>query len=233
MKELKRFTICLGVAFGLPWLFLVMIPWAKMNDFGPVAYGDADGEVEAPAYAPGKSGLTEQGYRVYAEEGCVYCHTQMIRPTYAGSDMWRAGWGGREEDGLQRETRPRDFAGEKYAFLGVHRIGPDLANVAWRKPDEAWHHLHLYNPRLVSPGSVMPGFNHLYEVKPIEGGGSEDALALSGADAPATGFEVVPTPEARALVDYILSLKKDYKVPVALKEGESEGTDAAEDGSGT
>ncbi len=102
MKELKSFTIGLGIAFGLPWLFLVMIPWAKMRDFEPVPYGDADGEVEAPAYPPGRSGLTMQGHRVYAEEGCTYCHTQMIRPTYAGSDMWRQGWGGREEDGLQR-----------------------------------------------------------------------------------------------------------------------------------
>ena len=51
-----------------------------------------------------------------------------------------------------------------------------------------------------------------------------------GADAPAAGFEVVPTSDARALVDYILSLKKDYKVPVALKNGESGAADAADDG---
>ncbi len=83
----------------------------------------------------------------------------------------------------------------------------------------------------------MPGFNHLYEVRPIAGGGSDGALQLSGADAPPAGFEVVPSPEARALVDYILSLKKDYKVPVALKDGGSAGAgtagNAAEDGSGT
>ena len=231
MKELKRFTIGLGVAFGLPWLLLVMIPWAKMNGFRPVAYGDADGEVEAPAFPTGKSGHAMRGYRVYAEEGCTYCHTQMVRPTYAGSDMWRPGWGGREEEGLQRETRPRDFVGEKYAFLGVHRVGPDLSNVGWRKTDEAWHHLHLYNPRSISAGSVMPSYGHLYEVKSVEGGGSDNALELSGEDAPEAGFEVVPTTEARALVDYILSLKKDYKVPMALQNGD--GVDTAGDGSGT
>lgn len=233
MKELRRFTISLAAVFGLPWLFLVMIPWAKMRDLRPIAYGEADGEVEAPSYPPGKSGQVQWGHRLYAQEGCVYCHTQMVRPTYAGSDLWRLGWGGREEEGLARETRPHDFLGEPYAFLGVHRIGPDLSNAGWRLPEKAWHHLHLFNPRIVTPESVMPSFNHLYKVKPIEGGRSAEALDLQGPHAPPDGYQVVPTPEARALVDYILSLKKDHKLPTALESRPAAGSAVAAGDSGT
>lgn len=233
MKELRKFTICLALAFGAPWLFLIVLPWAKMRDFGPIPYGEEDGEVEAPAYPPGRAGRVAAGHLVYAKEGCAYCHTQMVRPTYAGSDMWRTGWAGREEEGLQREPRPRDYVGESYAFLGVHRIGPDLSNAGWRLPDAAWHHLHLYNPRAVSPWSIMPSFNHLYKKQPIEGTPSEDALPLTGKYAPEEGFEIVPTSEARALVEYLQSMKKDYKVPVALKNGKEGEGNAPGGASGT
>jgi len=33
---------------------------------------------------------------------------------------------------------------------------------------------------------------------------------LPEADAPAAGYEIVPTTEAKSLVAYLLSLKKDY-----------------------
>lgn len=231
MNQLQKFTGGLALAFGAPWLFLIVIPWAKMRDLDAIPYGEADTEVEAPAYPPGKSGRVLAGHRVYAEEGCTYCHTQMVRPTYAGSDMWREGWAGREADGLNREPRPRDYLGESYAFLGVHRNGPDLSNVGWRLPDAAWHHLHLYNPRAATDWSIMPAFDHLYEVRPIESAPSADALPLTGEHAPKPGYEVVPTAKARALVEYLLSLKKDYKLPVVLS-GKSPGT-ASAGGSGS
>jgi cytochrome c oxidase cbb3-type subunit 2 len=44
---------------------------------------------------------------------------------------------------------------------------------------------------------------------------SDKALKLAGKAAPKTGFEIVPTAEAEALVDYLLSLKKDHPIPGA------------------
>ena len=50
-------------------------------------------------------------------------------------------------------------------------------------------------------------------------GGREAGLALKLPDkfAPEDGFAIVPTPEADALVDYLLSRKKDAKLPASLK----------------
>jgi len=59
----------------------------------------------------------------------------------------------------------------------------------------------------------MPSFKHLYVVQKAQGQKSSKALDLPAKYAPAKGFEVVPSAEAEALVDYILSLKKDYPVP--------------------
>jgi hypothetical protein len=42
-----------------------------------------------------------------------------------------------------------------------------------------------------------------------------DAVKLDGADVPPPGYEVVPTEDGKALVDYLLSLKRDYALPEA------------------
>jgi cytochrome c oxidase cbb3-type subunit 2 len=62
----------------------------------------------------------------------------------------------------------------------------------------------------------MPAFKFLFEVRKINGTPSPDALALSGQFAPADGYEIVPKPEARELVAYLLSLRADvplYEAP--------------------
>ena len=48
---------------------------------------------------------------------------------------------------------------------GTRRIGPDLAREAGRRPDD-WQRVHLYNPRWVEPGSVMPGYPWLFNGGP-------------------------------------------------------------------
>ncbi|MFV1994743.1 MAG: hypothetical protein ACC661_04850 [Verrucomicrobiales bacterium] len=87
MKELQKFTIGLALAFGLPWLCLIVIPWAKMGSLTAVAYSEADEQPAGASFPPGHAGRVANGRRVYAAEGCAYCHTQMVRPTYAGADI--------------------------------------------------------------------------------------------------------------------------------------------------
>jgi hypothetical protein len=65
--------------------------------------------------------MVVRGARVYASNGCVYCHSQQVRPEYGGSDIERH-WG-------ERRSAPRDYIFEPIVFLGKMRIGPDLANV--------------------------------------------------------------------------------------------------------
>ena len=78
----------------------------------------------------------------------------------------------------------------------------------------AWHHLHLYSPRTLNLDSNMPSYRFLYETRRISGQRSIDALDLTGDDAPPSGFEVVPTYEAKCLVAYLMSLDQSH----ALKE---------------
>lgn len=61
----------------------------------------------------------------------------------------------------------------------------------------------------------MPAYRWLFETRQIQGQPSVDAVKLEGKDAPRPDYEVVPTPEGKALVDYLLSLKKNYPLPEA------------------
>ena len=224
----KQFS-WLGVAFGFPWLFLVLVPYVRLSTAEPVPYAESDeaGFVAFPDPNMVKAGASDYGAKIYGQEGCAYCHTQMVRPTYAGPDMWRPGWGGREEEGLARETRPEDYVGEGFAYLGYQRIGPDLANVGGRITDREWLHAHLYEPRSVTPETIMPAFKHLYKKVPASGRENGTALKLEGKFAPEAGFAIVPTPEAEALVDYLISRKKDAKLPASMRPAVAVAADAA------
>ena len=94
--------------------------------------------------------LQLEGRDIYIREGCVGCHSQMIRPLR--SEVERYGH--------------YSVAGESvydHPFLwGSKRTGPDLGRIGRRYSDQ-WHRAHLYNPRDVVPESVMPAYPHLNE----------------------------------------------------------------------
>lgn len=191
----------LAICFALPWTFLIMGPYFSEASTKPVPYSEKD-EVEGLAAYPERStlryGSSDYGAKIYAAEGCAYCHTQMVRPTYAGPDMWRDGWGGRDAEGLSRETRPEDYFGESFAYLGYQRLGQDLSNVGHRITTREAMHRHLYDPKSFDGDSGMPKYLHLYEKDKVTG-------------------KYVPTAKAEALVDYLMSRKKDAKIPEADK----------------
>ena len=118
-----------------------------------------------------------------------------------GSDITR-GWG-------KRGAVAADYLYDWPVMLGSLRIGPDLANVGLRQPDANWQLLHLYDPQSVVKGSAMPPYRFLFETHKIETTESPDALRLTGKLAPPPGYEVVPKPQARQLVAYLLSLHAD------------------------
>lgn len=118
-----------------------------------------------------------------------------------GVDIAR-GWG-------LRHSVAEDFLYDDVVQLGSMRVGPDLADVGRRQQDANWQLVHLYAPQTVK-GSLMPPFRYLFEVKKkVNGEFSSDALSLPAAFAPADGYEVVPKPEAKKLVAYLLSLHAD------------------------
>ncbi|MBE2284176.1 MAG: cbb3-type cytochrome c oxidase subunit II [Prosthecobacter sp.] len=214
MMNFRTFILGLAASFGLPWLCLIVIPTVQYQHLAPIAYDKEKDGVDFTSYPP--ANINGQGQLVYIREGCNQCHTQMIRPVQLGLDGWYKGWGEDQEARPSAPVRPnvlRDYLGEKYALLGVQRVGPDLANYGWRAPDANALHQHLYAPRSVHEWSNMPAYPGLYKVQKIQGQVSNRALKLPKKFAPPAGYEVVPTPEADRLVEYLLSLKKAYPVP--------------------
>ena len=96
--------------------------------------------------------LEMEGRDIYIKEGCHVCHSQMIRPF---------------RDETERYGH-YSLAGEhvwEHPFLwGSKRTGPDLARVGQRYSD-AWHEVHLNNPRDVVPQSNMPAYPWLMKNK--------------------------------------------------------------------
>jgi cytochrome c oxidase cbb3-type subunit 2 len=200
------FALILG-AFLFTWFALVVLPWLELGHLPPIA---EEGSDEVTPWDV--SGEAHAGERVYAADGCVYCHTQQVRPATSGADLIR-GWGtAKDADGkdVTRRTYPRDYIWQGQVFLGNSRDGADLSNLAERFPDAAGLYRYLYDPYVLNPHSSMPQYRFLFVTRKIAGGPARDAVVLPDADAPPAGYEIVPTAEGKALVAYLLSLKKGY-----------------------
>jgi cytochrome c oxidase cbb3-type subunit 2 len=198
---------------------MIFVPQAQIGGLQPQVDKDEEGKITS--IYPVDS--VKYGARVYASEGCVICHSQQVRDRQNGQDQDR-GWG-------TRRTVARDYIYDKTPFLGSSRLGPDLANIgskSWRnepegdtqrpaKRDAAWHYLHLYKPTAIVGASNMPPYRYLFQKQKIGGERSHDALPADQVQVEA-GYEIVPKPEAKELVGYLLSLDRSH----ALNEVKSE-----------
>jgi hypothetical protein len=119
MKGLQPLFLGIFGIFAFSWLGLTVIPNLQIGSLNPQT--DEDG---GDVYPSPLSGMAHRGAEVYAANGCVYCHSQQVRPDYGGSDIERK-WG-------ERRSAPRDYIFEPIVFLGKMRTGPDLANVGHR-----------------------------------------------------------------------------------------------------
>jgi cytochrome c oxidase cbb3-type subunit 2 len=134
--------IFLGVFFALAssWYGMVLKPQLQVGSLQ-----QTNTVATAEIYPAARPGLARQGAEGYRANGCVYCHSQQVRPF--GADLER--WG-------KRRTVAADYLFDYPVLLGSQRIGPDLANIGVRPRSEEWHLLHLYDPRSVVPNSTMP-----------------------------------------------------------------------------
>lgn len=85
------------------------------------------------------------GRDIYIREGCMYCHTQSVRPIVT-------------DVGLGPVSEAGDYAHESPVQLGVARMGPDLTHLAARGGSFVDH---LQNPRVDRPWSTMPSYDYL------------------------------------------------------------------------
>jgi len=221
--SLRTFLFGLSASFGFAWLGVILIPYLKMRNLQPIEWSEAvDGETGV--FNPKRTGRIADGALVYAANGCYLCHTQVVRPTYAGNDLYRPDWGGLAADpergDTRRETNPYDFEGERFAQVGVSRMGPDLSNLGRRVESiyavggdpTQWLLAQRYNPRFLPERekSLCPPSRYLFTERVIRGAPSDRAVAVRG------DIEIVPNSDALALVSYLLSLKKDHPVPAVL-----------------
>ena len=121
MKGLIPLFLGIFGTFAFSWTGLIFIPNLQIGHLDPQMEEDG-----TDVYPMPRSGMAERGRRVYAANGCNYCHTQQVRADYAGSDIERK-WG-------ERRSAPRDYIFDRPVLLGKVRVGPDLANVGHRAP---------------------------------------------------------------------------------------------------
>jgi cytochrome c oxidase cbb3-type subunit 2 len=120
MKGLFPLFIGLFGTFMFSWVGLTVVPNLQIGALNPQISPDDENDV----YPMPQSGMVQQGSRVYAANGCVYCHTRQVRADYAGADIDRK-WG-------VRRSAPRDYVFDSPVLLGKERMGPDLANIGKR-----------------------------------------------------------------------------------------------------
>jgi cytochrome c oxidase cbb3-type subunit 2 len=139
---------------GLLSIFMVLaVAVGGLTQIVPLFFQDVTTQpVEGMTPRPA---LELEGRDVYMANGCVGCHSQMIRPLRAETERYGH----------------YSVAGESvwdHPFLwGSKRTGPDLARVGGRYSDD-WHRAHLYNPRDLVPESIMPAYPFLAET-PLDG----------------------------------------------------------------
>lgn len=149
--------------------------------------------------------LQLEGRDIYIREGCVGCHSQMIRPFRA--EVERYGH--------------YSVAGESvwdHPFLwGSKRTGPDLARVGERYSDD-WHYQHLMDPRSVVPQSNMPAYPWL-DKNVLDGKHTAKKMSVlkgygvpySDEDISAAAAAVQGKTEMQALIAYLQSLGTHLK----------------------
>lgn len=137
----------------------------------------------ANTFAP-PSALEVAGRDIYMREGCVGCHSQMVRPFRSETLRYNGSW-----------SRSEEYVWDRPFLLGSRRTGPDLHRVGGKYGD-AWHYDHMKDPRSMASNSIMPPYPWLLEwkVDPSDIQASMRALQMAGT--PYTDAEIQAAPAA-------------------------------------
>jgi cytochrome c oxidase cbb3-type subunit I/II len=109
-----------------------------------------DSNVPTIAAVKPYTSLELQGRDVYIREGCVNCHTQMIRPFRSETERYG------------EYSKAGEFVYDRPFLWGSKRTGPDLHRVGGKYP-HSWHYHHMMDPTSMSPGSIMPAYPWLFD----------------------------------------------------------------------
>jgi cytochrome c oxidase cbb3-type subunit 2 len=213
LSSVASFLVTFGVG--------VLIPVFQIGEIGHTFKVD-DGVV-TDVFPVDRVGDALAGRKVYAEEGCATCHTQVLRSLFTG-DTERT-WG-------SRKSVPRDYLGDSIPLIGAMRFGPDLSNFGSEKwslyssadprgkapRTESAILAHLCSPQSFVEASWMPSYRHLFESV-----GDGVIVDQSGGQGGAVGRVLVglrPLKKARDLVAYLNSLRlTDDSAATAIGSG--------------
>lgn len=168
--------------------------------------------------------LELQGRDIYIREGCMGCHSQMVRPFR--SETARYG----------EYSKAGEYVYDHTYLWGSKRTGPDLHRLGGKYPNK-WHYDHMLDPTITSPGSIMPAYPWLIEQDldksntpakiramqilgvPYPAGFDQEAIAhLENqaneivADLKLNQIEVTADKEIIAMIAYLQRLGTDIKV---------------------
>jgi cytochrome c oxidase cbb3-type subunit 2 len=198
----KLFMALAGGIYLILVVFVALLPAEAMRREYPPS--------EVPA-----DPLVADGFAVYKSYGCFYCHTQQIRGDArlpADPDGRRPVLGADRRFGLDQPTTAEEYASDDPPLLGTERTGPDLTAVGTRMPDPQWHYWHLYDPRMVSPGSNMPALPWLFYVADAPRDPEDEEVAPFARLHLPQGKSLYATHEARALVEYLITRTRPESV---------------------
>jgi cytochrome c oxidase cbb3-type subunit I/II len=168
------------------------------------------------------------GRDLYIREGCVGCHSQMIRPFRSETERYG------------EYSKAGEFIYDHPFLWGSRRTGPDLHRQGG-KYLASWHYKHMEDPTSMSPGSIMPSYPWMLVNKletttvskriqvlrklgvPYEPGFEAEAPAHMKAQAEGIAADlksqlnitVEPDREIVAMIAYLQRLGTDIKVPAA------------------
>ncbi len=94
--------------------------------------------------------LEMEGRDLYIREGCVGCHSQMVRPFRSETERYG------------EYSKSGEFIYDRPFLWGSKRTGPDLHRVGAKYPD-SWHYNHMMDPTSMAPGSIMPPYPWLHK----------------------------------------------------------------------
>ncbi len=130
---------------------LILVLIGGMVEFFPMWW--IDDNVPKIASVKPYTPLELQGRDLYVREGCLGCHSQMVRPFRFETERYG------------EYSKSGEFIYDRPFLWGSKRTGPDLAREGvgnLKKPD-SWHYNHLIDPTSTSPGSIMPPYPWLAE----------------------------------------------------------------------
>jgi cytochrome c oxidase cbb3-type subunit I/II len=151
------------------------------------------------------SALELQGRDIYIREACNSCHSQLVRPFRSETERYG------------EYSKAGEYVYDHPFLWGSKRTGPDLHRIGQKYPN-LWHYLHMDDPTVVSPGSLMPRYSWL----------KEQVLDVSGTESKIKAMRTLGVPYEETYEKNAVS-ELEKQADVIAKDLQKQGIDVTAD----